>query len=89
MILEGAFSSLGICGRHILNDCQGLILVFNHALKLFVGRQFMAVVSADAFSTDSFFAGKAEHHALGRRVGLTYRNLVLTKRIKYLITYSG
>ena len=81
MILEGSFSSLGICGRHIFNDCQGLILIFNLALKFFIGRQFMTVVSADAFCTDSFFTGKAEHHALGRRVGLTYRSLVLTKRI--------
>ena len=71
MILEGSFSSLGICGRHILNDCQGLILVFNHALKLFVGRQFMAVVSADAFCTDCFFAGKAEHCAQRKRMSLT------------------
>ena len=71
MILEGSFSSLGICVCHIFNDFQGVILIFNLALKFFVGRQFMAVVSADAFSTDSFFAGKTEHHALGRRVGLT------------------
>ena len=54
VVLEGAFSSLGICVCHIFNDFQGVILIFNLALKFFVGRQFMAVVSADAFCTDCF-----------------------------------
>ena len=58
MILNGAFSSLGICGRHIFNDCQGLILVFNQeGLLLFIGSKIMAFMSTDnTFYTDCFLA---------------------------------